>query len=226
LTPAARALAQQASVVPDQIERSLLEELHGPGAIAIDGSLDECLERGVLIGDRESLRFRHDLARVCIEQSLSLERRSELHAQVFAALGRRVDAAALLARRVHHAEQAGLVDAASTSHSPRARQAASQRDAAALRPGAYMRSDLRLRRWPILEARVECALIRTRRRAAARDSARITRAATGVHRMESFAAGHAAYQAKRSTMRKAVELLEQMPAGRELAWASADMAAC
>ena len=75
LTPAARVLAQQASVVPHQIERSLLEELHGPSVIAIDGSLDECLERGVLIGDRESLRFRHELARVCIEQSMPPERR-------------------------------------------------------------------------------------------------------------------------------------------------------
>src|SRR5207344_3493454 len=98
---------------------------YGPGAIAIDGSLDECLERGVLIGDRESLRFRHDLARVCIEQSLPPERRRALHAQVFAALGRRVDAAALLARRVHHAEQAGLVDAVVELAPRAARDAAS-----------------------------------------------------------------------------------------------------
>ena len=50
----------------------------------------------MLIGDRESLRFRHDLARVCIEQSMPPERRRALHAQVFAALSRRADAAALL----------------------------------------------------------------------------------------------------------------------------------
>jgi len=237
LTPAARALAQQASVVPHQIERGLLEELHGPGAIAIDGSLDECLERGVLIGDRESLRFRHDLARVCIEQSMPPERRRALHAQVFATLSRRADAAALLARRVHHAEQAGLVDAV-VELAPRAARdaaaASAHRDATALYGMAlrHAKSLAPQALAEILEARaVECALIQ-----ALDDAAAAREQALELHRASGDRRAQGWNLSRLATLRitrpealdyaqQAVELLEQMPPGRELAWACADMAA-
>ena len=137
-------------MVPHQIERSLLEELHGPGAIAIDGSLDECLERGVLIGDRIAALPARSGARLYRTIDAARAARA-LHAQVFAALSRRADAAALLARRVHHAEQAGLVDAV-VELAPRAARdaaaASAHRDAAALYGLALRHAkDLRLRRW-------------------------------------------------------------------------------
>ena len=237
LTRAARALAQQASVVPDKIERGLLEELHGTGAIASDGSLDECLERGVLIADRESLRFRHELARVCIEQSMPPERCRALHAQVFAALSRRADAAVLLARRVHHADQAGLFDAVVELAPRAAREAAAtsaHRDAAALY-GLALRHAKRLAPQAlaeILEARaVECTLIQALDdAAAAREQALELHRASGDLRAQGWNLSRLA--ALRITTpealdyaHQAVALLEQMAPGRELVWACADMAA-
>jgi DNA-binding CsgD family transcriptional regulator len=236
LTPAGRALAQQASVVPHPIERSLLEQLHGAGTIAIDGSLDECLERGVLIGDGGALRFRHELARVCIEQSLSPERRRALHAQVFATLGRRADATSQLARRVHHAEQAGLVDAVVELAPQAAREAAdasAHRDAAALY-GLALRHAERLAPQAlaaILEARaVECALIQSLDdAAAARERALELHRASGDRRAQAWNLSRlASLRITRPEAldyaQQAIELLEQMLPGRELAWACADMA--
>jgi DNA-binding CsgD family transcriptional regulator len=233
--PAARALAQALSVVPQAVERGLLDELRA-GAAA-DGSLDENLERGVLVGDREAVRFRHELARVCVEQSLPPERRRVLHARVFAWLSRRADADTLLARRSHHAEAAGLEDAV-VELAPRAAHAAAaaaaHRDAAALY-GLALRYADRLapnRRIELLEARAtECTAIQALDQAAeAREQA------LALHRVRGDLRGQGWNLTRLATLRitrpealdtarEAVALLERLPPGRELAWACADMAA-
>jgi DNA-binding CsgD family transcriptional regulator len=236
LTPAARAVAQRLSVVPQPIARSELADLLAADA-SLDASLDECLERSVLVVDLESLRFRHELARVCIEQSLPSERRRAMHAQVFAALSRRLDAAALLARRVFHAEEAGLAHEVAELAPQAARAAAAasaHRDAAALyglalkhaekiAPGALI---------GILEGRaIECTLIQAHdEAAAAREQALALHRASGDRRAQGWnltrlATLRITTPEALDYAREAVALLEQLPPGRELAWACADMAA-
>ena len=101
LSEAAREVAGLVSVVPSQAEPALL----GARLAAVD----ECLAHGVLVANSDSLAFRHELLRRAVEESMSPVRRAALHAEVLAALGRRpgVDPA----RLVHHAHHAGDAEA-------------------------------------------------------------------------------------------------------------------
>jgi len=161
LSSAAQAVARWVSVVPQEIERALLEELARPES----GAIDECQSRGILLGGAQALRFRHELARSCVEQSVPAERREQMHAAVFNALSRGADADLLLARRVHHAQQAGLADAVADL-APRAARAAAassaHRDAAAMYAVALRHAD-RLALPALLEVleaqAIECTLI-------------------------------------------------------------------
>jgi DNA-binding CsgD family transcriptional regulator len=233
LPPAAREVALWASVVPQEIERSLLHELAQPDPLAVE----QCEERGVLIDAAGALRFRHELARACVEQWLPRERHARMHAAVFDALGRRPDADRLLARRVHHAQQAGLADAvvALAPLAARAAAAASaHRDAAALYALALRYADRfeRAALLEVLEARAsECTLIQAVDDAvAARDQALVLHRESGDLRAQGW------NLTRLATLRithpdsldhsiEAVRLLEQLPPGRELAWACADKAA-
>lgn len=236
LSPAARAVAQSLSVVPLPIARAELADLLGADA-SHGAALDECLEHGVLVSDLQSLRFRHELARVCIEQSLPPERRRALHAQVFAALSRSATAMALLARRVFHAEQAGLAQDVIELAPEAARAAAAgsaHRDAAALY-GLALKHAARIppaALAAILEGRaVECTLIQAHDdAAAAREQALALHRAAGDRRAQGW------NLTRLATLRittpqaldyahEALALLEPLPPGRELAWACADMAA-
>ena len=103
LSSSAHALLDAVAVNPQPTEMWLLE------AVASDvvAALDECLASGVLAGDADSVAFRHELARLTVEESMNPYRRSELHRLALAALrtapGVRVDPA----RLAHHAEVAG-----------------------------------------------------------------------------------------------------------------------
>jgi len=107
LSPTARQLLEVVAVVPPQAELWLLE---ATAAEAID-RLDECLTSGMLTAVTGAVAFRHELARMAIEESLSPDRRLTLHRKALAALvdppGSRVD----LARVAHHAEGAADADA-------------------------------------------------------------------------------------------------------------------
>jgi DNA-binding CsgD family transcriptional regulator/tetratricopeptide (TPR) repeat protein len=97
LSPPARAVAGLVSVVPSAAEAALL----GAWAEAVD----ECLGRGVLTATDDGVAFRHELLRRAVEESLSPVRRAALHAEVLATLVTRpgVDPA----RIMHHAHHAG-----------------------------------------------------------------------------------------------------------------------
>jgi DNA-binding CsgD family transcriptional regulator/tetratricopeptide (TPR) repeat protein len=107
LDPTARQLLEVVAVVPPQAELWLLE---ATAAETID-RLDECLTSGMLTALPGAVAFRHELARIAIEESLSPDRRLTLHRNVLAALvdppGSTVD----LARVAHHAEGAADADA-------------------------------------------------------------------------------------------------------------------
>jgi DNA-binding CsgD family transcriptional regulator/tetratricopeptide (TPR) repeat protein len=103
---AVREALQTAAVIGSTIDRNLLASvLDEPMEI-----LDRCLATGLLTAEAGSLRFRHDLVRTAIAQSVSTHRTRQLHGQLLAALESAGDTdPAILA---HHSEGAG--DAAAT----------------------------------------------------------------------------------------------------------------
>jgi len=107
LSADARRLLEAVAVVPPQVELWLLESLAGE---ALDG-LEECLASGMLTPGRDGVAFRHELARLAVEESVPLPRRVELHRRALAALSDPPGGSRDLARLAHHAEGAGDVDA-------------------------------------------------------------------------------------------------------------------
>jgi DNA-binding CsgD family transcriptional regulator len=100
LPPAARAVAELACVVPGKTEAWLLGQTTHPD----EAALEACLRIGMVRGKDASLAFRHELARLALEDTLSQARREELHARVLTALEDRGEIAA--ARLAHHADGA------------------------------------------------------------------------------------------------------------------------
>jgi DNA-binding CsgD family transcriptional regulator len=88
--------------------------------------LDECLDSGVLVSEPSGVRFRHELARLAVEESVAGHRKRDLHACILAELRTRPDTE--LARLAHHAE--GALDAeAVLDYAIRAGQRAEQMSA-------------------------------------------------------------------------------------------------
>jgi DNA-binding CsgD family transcriptional regulator/tetratricopeptide (TPR) repeat protein len=103
LSTAARRLLEAVAVVPSHAELWLLE------AIAADvvGHLEECLASGMLEAGPEGVAFRHELARLTVEESLTPDRKLTLHRAALAALDAVPAASADLDRLAHHAAGAG-----------------------------------------------------------------------------------------------------------------------
>ena len=119
LAHSARSILQAAATIGTRVDTGLLREVTAAGADAID----ELLESGLLTGDGDGLRFRHELSRLAVVDATPGHRRTELHRRVYAALtARGYDEDAVLA---HHAEGAG--DAVAVMlHAPRAADRASR----------------------------------------------------------------------------------------------------
>ncbi len=100
-TPAAREAVRVAALIGTRVEPSLLAAaLTGPGSPA-----DECLRSGFLVADTGGLRFRHELVRLAVADTITPDRRAWIHACLLAALEGTAGAdPAVLA---HHAEGAG-----------------------------------------------------------------------------------------------------------------------
>ena len=92
-----------AAIVPGTVELPLLEALAGDAVTR----LEECLSCGVLGAAGTGVAFRHDLARVAVEETLPPDRRCALHRRALAALDGRAEPA----RLAYHAEGAGDGDA-------------------------------------------------------------------------------------------------------------------
>jgi len=101
LSVKARRVLEAAAVIGIKVDVNLLRR------VAVDDvrSLDECLLAGALVSERDTFRFRHELARRAVEESIPAHRSAELHETVLAALlaSQDVDAA----RAAHHADRAG-----------------------------------------------------------------------------------------------------------------------
>jgi DNA-binding CsgD family transcriptional regulator/tetratricopeptide (TPR) repeat protein len=107
LSPEARDLLEAVAGVPPRGEAWLLEAL-APEAI---DRVEECLASGMLSSGPEGVVFRHELARLAIEESLPSDRRVILHRKALRALADPPTGSPDLARLSHHAEAAGDAEA-------------------------------------------------------------------------------------------------------------------
>jgi DNA-binding CsgD family transcriptional regulator/tetratricopeptide (TPR) repeat protein len=102
LTPEARSVLEAVAIAPQQAELSLVEALTG----AIGPSLDECIASGMLVPTGGSVAFRHELARLAVEGSISAARKLSLHRAALETLSARSGAGRDLARLAYHADEA------------------------------------------------------------------------------------------------------------------------
>jgi DNA-binding CsgD family transcriptional regulator/tetratricopeptide (TPR) repeat protein len=235
LSPAARRLLDAVAVVPPQAELWLLEALAGEAI----GGLDECLTSGMLTSQQASVAFRHELARLAVEESVAPNRRIDLHRQALAALADPPGGAPDLARLAHHAEAAGDGDAVlrfAPAAAARATSLGAHREAAAQYARALRFGDglPAAERAELLELRArECYVTdQYDEGIAALEQALEYRRTLGdrlkegdaLRRLSEFlwCPGRTA-EAERSA-RDAVALLEGQPAGRELALAYDNLA--
>jgi len=107
LSPPARVLLEAVAVVPPQAELWLLEAL----ALEDLDHLEECLRSGMLTSEAGGVAFRHELARLAIEESLPPNRSLVLHQKALEALAAPPAGAPDPARLAHHAEAAGDAEA-------------------------------------------------------------------------------------------------------------------
>jgi DNA-binding CsgD family transcriptional regulator/tetratricopeptide (TPR) repeat protein len=101
LSQPARRLLEAIAIATPQAEVWFLERL-APGELAY---LEECLASGMVAAHEDRLAFRHELARLAVEDALPPDRRVALHRGAAAALASAPDANA--ARIAHHADVAG-----------------------------------------------------------------------------------------------------------------------
>ena len=236
LSPAGARLLEAVAVVPPQAEPWLLEALAGDAA----GRLDECLTSGMLVPEAAGVAFRHELARLAVEESVPPHRKLELHRLALAALaGPPGGAAPDLARLAHHAEAAGDAGAVlrlAPAAAARAASLGAYREAAA-QYGRALRSGGPLpagQRAELLERRSSACHLTDQNDAAiaAIEEALACRRQLGQRLQEGdslrwlsqilWCPGRTA-EAERAA-REAVTLLETLAPGRELAMAYANLA--
>ena len=119
LSRSARSVLEAAAVVPDRAEIELVRTV----AAGDTDAIEECVQAGLLLATDRSLRFRHELARLAVEDSIPGTRRPGLHAAVLAHLTDQP--AGDPARLAYHAEQAGDREAV-LAHAPTAGELASR----------------------------------------------------------------------------------------------------
>jgi DNA-binding CsgD family transcriptional regulator len=99
LSPAGRALLELVSVVPTRTERWLLAPLLESAPLV----LEECLSSGMLSLEGATVAFRHELARLAVESTLSPLPKQALHTQVLQSLLTQGVDPSKAARLAHHA---------------------------------------------------------------------------------------------------------------------------
>jgi DNA-binding CsgD family transcriptional regulator len=107
LTDEARALLEAVAIAPPRVELWLLDAIADEHVAA----LEECLASGMLVDRANAIEFRHDLARLAVEESLSLRRRLLLHQRALEALADPPTGKPDVARLAHHADAGGDIEA-------------------------------------------------------------------------------------------------------------------
>jgi DNA-binding CsgD family transcriptional regulator len=227
----ARAVLEAVAIAPPRAELWLVEVL----CQATD-SLDDCLASGMLVHDGDCVAFRHELARLAIDGAIGAARKRKLH---LAALRALEEHGADHSRLVHHADAAGD-KAAVLRFAPlageRAASVGAHRQAAAHYERALAAADgapLDVQAALFERCSIECYLVTANEAALAacrraldcyrtlgdeRKQADVLRWLSRLHWINGrFAEGEQAGRA-------AVELLERLPQGRELALAYVNLA--
>jgi DNA-binding CsgD family transcriptional regulator/tetratricopeptide (TPR) repeat protein len=235
LEPGARELLDAVAVVPSHAELWLLEALVA-GDLA---HLERCLASGMLHVTGSAVAFRHEIARVAIQDVLPPDRALRLHRAAVTALADPPRGRADLARLAHHAEAAGDGEAVLSYAADAAERAAvlgAHREAAAQFARVLRFADglTAERRAQLLGRRAyECYLtgaidqaIAARRAALAEYEGLGDRLRQGdthrwLSRLTWFAGDNAEAEAQ---AQRAVELLSELPPGQELAMAQSNMA--
>jgi DNA-binding CsgD family transcriptional regulator len=122
LSAPARSALDVAALVGSKVEPDLL----GAAAGVSTEDLDELVATGLLVGDGPGLRFRHDIARLAVDEAVPPHRRTATHRAVLDELLRRGGADD--ARLAFHAENGGADDLA-LHHARRAGDAAAAKGA-------------------------------------------------------------------------------------------------
>ncbi len=235
LSHTARTVMEAAAIVPEQVELWLLDAL---AADAID-HLDECLSSGMLVGTAPGfVAFRHELARLTVEESIAPNRRVALNRAALAALAAPPGGMLELARLAHYAETAGDADAVRRFAPPAAEEAAARgahREAAAqfaraLRFGQRLSTDeqaalLTRRSYECyLTGQLDAALEAQERALDCHRRSGDERAEGDSLRSLSRLLRYVGRVTEAMTVgREAVALLERLPPGRELAMAYANV---
>jgi DNA-binding CsgD family transcriptional regulator len=235
LSPEARAVLDLAAVIGSTFEPELLLTVAGP----VFDEVDDCIARGLLRATSDGLAFRHELTREAILTAIAPHRRRLLHARVLAALRKEPESERNLARLAHYAEAAGDQEAVLEYAIAAAEQAASlhaHREAAAQYARALRSAD-RLpaaERARLLEGRsVACYLSDLGEEAIeARQAALAISRTLGDPLKEGdnlrwlsrfyWLQGHGAEAEAAATA--ALEVLERLPPGPELAMAYSNLA--
>ena len=130
LTDAARALLDAISVIPGGCELWLLDELASEQV----EHLAECVASGIVAAVNAGVAFRHELARLAIEESVPADRKRALHRRALSVLGAGPVSEADAAVLAHHAELAGDAEGVlqwATLAAQRAAASGAHREAAA-----------------------------------------------------------------------------------------------
>jgi DNA-binding CsgD family transcriptional regulator/tetratricopeptide (TPR) repeat protein len=235
LSPPATAVLEAVAIVPPRAELWLLERLAGETA----EHLDECLASGMLSAEGQSVGFRHELARLALEEHVPPGRRRDLNRAAMRALADPPSGAPDLARLAHHAEAAGDEEAVleyAAGAGERAASLAAHREAAAqfARALRYAGGASPADRAALLERRsYECYLtdqieeaVEARRSAldlwdAAGDTLREGDAQRWLSRLYWFMGRN---REAEDCAAEAVRLLEPLPPGVELAMAYSNTA--
>ena len=229
LSTAAQAVLEAASIFPRQAETAIVADLV---SVPLDAALDECIAKGMLTLDGGVVRFRHELARRAVEQSIAPAQRRSLHRKVIKELMLRPDSRA--GEVAHHAalagETAALLKFAQLAASQAARSAAPREAAAHYQ--TMLRHRAHLDGKCLVETLEHCAeqsyLMGNADNAVTfmTEAAQLRRAADDpiglgrdLMRLTRFAwiSGHRA--AAESYARESIAVLVGEPEGPELAWA-------
>lgn len=222
-------MLEAVALTPPRAEPWLLERV----AIEAVGRLEDCLDSGLVTSDERGVAFRHELARIAIEDAMTPTRRRALHRRILATLADRPAGELDYARLAHHAEAAEdaaavlafAPEAAVRASAARAHREAAAQYARALRFGVDLppgeRATLlegRSRACYLADDQVEAiAVIRNAIECRRTERARAQHARALVE-LSSYLSCRGYYTESREAVAEATQLVAGEPESPELGW--------
>ncbi len=120
LSPEARLAAEMISVIPGKAERWFVQKLVKDYSV-----IDESIEFGILKSEGDAISFKHELSRISVEETLSEAKRHKLNSEVLNILLEQKNTDHLLARIIHHASKSEQTEVI-TKYAPLAAKQASK----------------------------------------------------------------------------------------------------